>query len=92
LVKIYFSGDNHVASPGTGDNVYARFVENSISLPQEKTISKQGSTETLQLVGMDYSDDTDAGTGSHQWAGEGTQSVTLSLADYYVMNNILSNS
>lgn len=91
-VKIYFSGDNHVASPGTGDNVYARFVESNISLPQEKTISKQGSIETLQLSGMDYHDDTDAGSGSHQWTGDGTQSVTLSLADYYVMNNILSNS
>lgn len=91
-VKVYFSGDNHVASPGTGDNVYARFVESNISLPQEKTISKQGSIETLQLSGMDYHDDTDAGSGSHQWTGDGTQSVTLSLADYYVMNNILSNS
>lgn len=93
-VKVYFSGDNFVGTSGTlgEDYIYTRFVDANISLPQEKTISKQGSTETLQLPGMDYHDDTEAGTGSHQWTGNGRQSVTLVLADYFISNNILDNS
>lgn len=93
-VKVYFSGDNFVGTSGTlgEDYIYTRFVDANISLPQEKTISKQGSTETLQLPGMDYHDDTEAGTGSHQWTGNGRQSVTLVLADYFISNNIWDNS
>lgn len=91
-VKVYYSGNNHVSSSGTDDNVYSRFVDSEITLPQSATISKSGSTETLQLQGMDYYDDTDSGTGTHQWSGDGRESVTLVLADYFVNNNILSNS
>ena len=63
-----------------------------MTLPQEETVPKGGATETLQLPGMEYNDNTSSGTGIHQWSGDGRTSVTLVLADYYVNNNMTANS
>ena len=96
-VKVYYSGSNYImegnGTVGLGaDELYTRFVEGSINLPQQMTLSKQGSTETLQLPGMDYHDDSESGTGTHQWTGDGRNSVTLTLADYFVADNYSDNS
>ena len=90
-VKVYYSGNNLVDEYGTlnADKAYARFVDSKIPLPTETlTVSAIGSTETMQLAGMDYSDDSDSGTGTHQWTGAGRDAVTLFLADYLVSTNM----
>lgn len=89
-VKVHYSGDNLLYKGGGflgigEDEVYTRFVDSKIPLPtQILEIPYGGSTESLQLPGMDYSEDITSGTGTHQWTGEGQQSVTLILADYFV--------
>lgn len=93
-VKVHYSGDNHVGTYNDyagfgGDNVYARFVDSSINLNDYKLENQYyGSTEVLQLPGMDYS--ADGAAGWHQWTGEGSNSITLILADYNVNYNELS--
>ena len=94
-VKVHYSGSNLVGSPGTSDNVYARFVNNQIVLPVEETVDKQNwwteqPKETIKLEGMDYSDGT--GGGWHQWSGAGTEEITLVLSLYKVNNNQLDRS
>lgn len=96
-VKVYYSGSNYVDSKGGflgfgEDDIYARFVESSITLPKSITVPKGGSNETLQLPGMDYDDDLSSGTGTHQWSGEGRSSVTMVLADYYVNDDAGNNT
>lgn len=96
-VKVHYSGSNFIKSQGGflgigEDKIYARFVESSVTLPQQITIPKGGSMETLQLPGMDYDDNTTSGTGIHQWSGDGRTSVTLVLADYYINDNGLQSS
>ncbi len=96
-VKVHYSGNNFIKEQGGfwgigSDRIYARFVESSVTLPQEETVPKGGATETLQLPGMEYNDNTSSGTGIHQWSGDGRTSVTLVLADYYVNNNMTANS
>lgn len=94
-VKVYYSGDNLVGTDGllNEDKRYARFVDSMISLPQTETIPKGGSTETLQLDGMDYNENHEDRTGgSHQWSGNGRNSVTLVLVDYYINNDIRNNN
>lgn len=100
-IKVYYSGDNKVASGIMGDgifnqrqtDVYARFVTPNIlsddTIVKEKEIYVLGSSEPLQLPGMDYSDD--GSTGWQQWTGDGQSSVTLVLADYSKVNNVISN-
>ena len=92
-VKIYYSGDNFVASGRTGAieedtyKVYARFVDNEIKLPTSKeSYPVLGSAETLQLFGMDYS--ADAAVGWQQWSGVGRSAITFNLADYKIVTNI----
>lgn len=90
-VKVYYSGNNLVDEYGTldADKAYARFVDSKIPLPTETlTVSAIGSTETMQLAGMDYNDDSGSGTGTHQWTGAGRDAVTLVLADYLVATNL----
>ena len=91
-VKVYYSGDNYVDETGGflgygTDKVYARFVESTIDLSKHKLENQPvvGSTEMLQLPGMDYS--ADGKNGWHQWTGESNTSVTLVLADYNVNYN-----
>lgn len=91
-VKVHYSGDNHVGTYNEimglgGDNIYARFVDSSINLADYKLENQSiiGSTEVLQLPGMDYS--ADGAAGWHQWTGEGRNSITLILADYNVNYN-----
>lgn len=93
-VKVHYSGNNFVGEGGTfnTDKYYTRFVDSSISMSQSSTIPWGGSAETLQLPGMDYSDDETSGTGTHQWAGTGRQSITLVLRDYFVYNNLGTQS
>lgn len=82
-VKIYYTGSNEMSSIeifGSYENVYARFVDTSITLPGKKTINSYGSNESLQLEGMDYNENDKW----HQWSGDPTSSVTLALADYRV--------
>lgn len=91
-VKVHYSGGNLVDEFGTlnADKAYARFVNSEIPMPTEKkTVNVIGSTEILQLPGMDYEEDANDGTrGTHEWTGEGRQSVTMVLADYLVQTNI----
>ena len=96
-VKVYYSGDNYVDETGGflgygTDKVYARFVESTIDLSKHKLENQPiiGSTEMLQLPGMDYS--ADGKKGWHQWTGESNTSVTLVLADYNVNYNAASFS
>ena len=97
-VQVHFSDNNFVGKQGGflgfgEDEIYARFVDSEIDLSnKELTVPKGGSTETLSLEGMDYSDNLNSGTGIHQWSGEGRESVTLVLADYYINDNGLANS
>ena len=91
-VKVLYSGDNYVGRSGGifgfgADNVYARFVESTIDLSKYKLENQPviGSTEVLQLPGMDYS--ADGASGWHQWSADGRSSITLVLADYNVNNN-----
>ena len=78
-VKIYYSGDNKLLEQTSGiigqdkTTVYARFVDESITLPVP-------GDQTSHLGGWDY-DDTNK---TQQWAGSGTDSVTLTLADYVI--------
>lgn len=91
-VKVHYSGDTFIKEGGgfLGIGVhkyYTRFVDSEIQLPQTlSNVPIYGSTETLQLEGMDYNENDD-GTGTHQWAGEGRNSVTLVLSDYIINNN-----
>jgi hypothetical protein len=91
-VKVHYSGGNLVDEFGTGnlDKAYARFVNSEIPMPTEKkTVNVIGSTEILQLPGMDYDEDAnDVTRGTHEWTGEGRQSVTMVLADYLVETNM----
>lgn len=90
-VKVHYLGGNLVDEYGTGnlDKAYARFVDSEITLPTEsKTVNVIGSTETLQLSGMDYNENQNDGTGTHEWSGSGRESVTLVLADYLVATNL----
>lgn len=93
-VKVHYSGNNFVDNFGTlkEDKAYARFVDNEIILSDYELADQFiiGSTEVLQLPGMDFS--ADGETGWHQWAGEGRNSITLLLADYNVNYNITSIS
>lgn len=90
-VKVHYSGDNHVGTYNEilglgGDNIYARFVDSSINLADYKLENQYyGSTEVLQLPGMDYS--ADGAAGWHQWTGEGSNFITLILADYNINYN-----
>ena len=100
-IKVYYSGDNKVASGIMGDgifnqrqtDVYARFVTPNIlsddTIVKEKEIYVVGSAEPLQLPGMDYSED--GSKGWQQWTGDGQSAVTLVLADYAKVNNVISN-
>lgn len=90
-VKVHYSGTNLVDEFGTAnaDKAYARFVDSQITLPTDKLkVNAIGSTEVLQLPGMDYVENTDGKTGTHEWSGDGRQSVTMFLADYLVYTNI----
>lgn len=90
-VKVHYIGGNLVDEYGTAnlDKAYARFVDGEISLPTDrKTVNVIGSTETLQLSGMDYNENQNDGTGTHEWSGSGRESVTLVLADYLVATNL----
>lgn len=90
-VKVHYLGGNLVDEYGTlnADKAYARFVDSEITLPTEsKTVNVIGSTETLQLSGMDYNENQNDGTGTHEWSGSGRESVTLVLADYLVATNM----
>ncbi len=91
-VKVHYSGGNLVDEFGSlnADKAYARFVNSEIPMPTEKkTVNVIGSTEILQLPGMDYEEDANDDTrGTHEWTGEGRQSVTMVLADYLVQTNI----
>lgn len=90
-VKVHYIGGNLVDEYGTGnfDKAYARFVDGEISLPTDpKRVNVIGSTETLQLSGMDYNENQNDGTGTHEWSGSGRESVTLVLADYLVATNL----
>ena len=93
-VKVHYSGNNFVDNFGTlnEDKAYARFVDNEINLSDYELADQFviGSTEVLQLPGMDFS--ADGETGWHQWAGEGRNSITLLLADYNVNYNLTSIS
>jgi hypothetical protein len=95
-IKVHYSGNNYVGESGGvsifgqtygADKVYARFVESTIDLSKYKLENQPviGSAEVLQLPGMDYS--ADGVSGWHQWSGEGSNSITLILADYNVNNN-----
>lgn len=91
-VKVHYSGDNYIGEYDAilglgGNNVYARFVDNELNLSDYELPNQPiiGSTEVLQLPGMDYS--ADGATGWHQWTGEGRNSITLLLADYNVNYN-----
>ena len=95
-VKVHYSGDNYVGESGGmfglgADDVYARFVDSNINLADYKLENQPifGSTEVLQLPGMDYS--TDGKTGWHQWTGNDRTSITLVLADYNINNNSLTS-
>ena len=95
-VKVHYSGDNYVGESGGifglgADDVYARFVDTNINLADYKLENQPiiGSTEVLQLPGMDYS--TDGETGWHQWTGNDRTSITLVLADYNINNNSLTS-
>ncbi len=95
-VKVHYSGDNYVGESGGifglgADDVYARFVDSNINLADHKLENQPiiGSTEVLQLPGMDYS--ADGETGWHQWTGNGRTSITLVLADYNINNNSLTS-
>ena len=95
-VKVHYSGDNYVGESGGmfglgADDVYARFVDSNINLADYKLENQPifGSTEVLQLPGMDYS--TDGETGWHQWTGNDRTSITLVLADYNINNNSLTS-
>ena len=95
-VKVHYSGDNYVGESGGifglgADDVYARFVDSNINLADYKLENQPiiGSTEVLQLPGMDYSPDGE--TGWHQWTGNDRTSITLVLADYNINNNSLTS-
>ena len=95
-VKVHYSGDNYVGESGGlfglgADDVYARFVDSNINLADYKLENQPifGSTEVLQLPGMDYS--ADGETGWHQWTGNDRTSITLVLADYNINNNSLTS-
>ena len=95
-VKVHYSGDNYVGESGGifglgADDVYARFVDTNINLADYKLENQPiiGSTEVLQLPGMDYS--ADGETGWHQWTGNDRTSITLVLADYNINNNSLTS-
>lgn len=100
-VKVYYLDNNLVKSGIMGDgifnqrqtDVYARFIDSVIysddNIPKEKEIPAIGSTETLQLPGMDYSRDGESGW--QQWTGSDRTSVTLVLVDYAKVNNVITN-
>lgn len=104
-VKVYYSGSNFIKEVANGgalgslfpglvgtDKIYTRFVDSTIDLPQSITLPKGGSSEGLQLLGMDYNDDLSSGEGSHQWTGAGRESVTLVLVDYFLNDDASNNS
>ena len=73
-VKVYFSGSNQIdqdSNWGTTTTYFARFVDDEIELPQS-------GDESTHLFGMEYNDS----AMWQQWSGLGTQSVTLTLADF----------
>lgn len=104
-VKVHYSGNNFIKEVANGgalgalvpglvgtDKIYTRFIDSTIELPQSITIPKGGSSEGLQLIGMDYYEDYSSGEGSHQWTGDGRASVTLELVDYFLNNDAGNNS
>ena len=98
-VKVHYSGSYQISSGSIwdgGDATYMRFVldDPKISLPISETVEKesflQQPSETLDLPGMGYSDGENGGW--QEWSGEGRSSVSLTLADYFVNNDVLENS
>lgn len=98
-VKVHYSGSYQISGGSIwdgGDATYMRFVldDPKISLPISETVEKesflQQPSETLDLPGMGYSDGENGGW--QEWSGEGRSSVSLTLADYFVNNDVLENS
>ena len=80
-VIVYYSGDNKMKSASasitqSGYDIYARFVESSITPPSQQSTPPQ-------LVGMDYHEEGN-GTGLQRWSGDGKESITMNLMDYVV--------
>lgn len=99
-VKVHYSGSYQISGGSIwdgGDATYMRFILDDpeiISLPKSETVEKESwlsqPTETLYLPGMGYSDGNNGGW--QEWSGEGRSSVPLTLADYFVTNNVLRNT
>lgn len=99
-VRVYYSGSYQISGGSIwdgGDATYMRFILDDpeiISLPKSETVEKESwlsqPTETLYLPGMGYSDGNNGGW--QEWSGGGRPSVPLTLADYFVTNNVLGNS
>ena len=99
-VKVHYSGSYQISGGSIldgGNATYMRFILDDpeiISLPISETVEKESwlsqPTETLLLPGMGYSDGKNGGW--QEWSGEGRSSVPLTLADYFVTNNVLGNS
>lgn len=99
-VKVHYSGSYQISGGSIldgGDATYMRFILDDpeiISLPISETVEKESwlsqPTETLYLPGMGYSDGNNGGW--QEWSGEGRSSVPLTLAHYFVNNNVLGNS
>ena len=75
-VKVHFSGTNEIDEEtsnwgATTTTYFARFVDSGIDLPQS-------GDQSTHLLGMEYNDS----AMWQQWSGLGTQSVTLTLADF----------
>lgn len=99
-VKVHYSGGNlinRVLVPSS--STHARFVESSL-IPAGEGVREIAFAEAslnfenldqIQLKGMDYSADSDDGTGWHQWSGDGRSSITLELTDYHIQNGDWDN-
>ena len=99
-IKVHYSGGNlinRVLIPSS--STHARFVESSL-IPAGEGVREIAFAEAslnfenldhIQLKGMDYSADSDDGTGWHQWSGDGRSSITLELTDYHIQNGDWEN-
>ncbi len=77
-IRVYFSGSNKIGNETYSPLYYARFVD--VDIPADDPIPGD---ETSHLFGMEYSD----ADGWQQWSGAGSQSVTLTLADFVLTSN-----
>lgn len=90
-VKLHLSKHKKIELSGNNNNVIPRFVDDQTL----KQLPISSTTEiSLDAYGMTFRENTTASTGIHQWStnGEGRSAVTMNLVEYYIAQNVGSDS